>query len=184
MKVYLFSINEATEELSKWSFERLGHQVILIKDIDTSFKEKYEQFLKLAKDEWVLRSDADVIALRNLNDFIDDGKDWKETIEPIFWFQPRYFCFQRYEALGGGIQLMNKEIIKKAKIVGIKDESRPETALWRDPLIHPHTKSFSKVCAIHGMGQTEEHLKRTMEAKKARGVEVDEELISKVKDLR
>ena len=197
MKVYLFSINEATEELSKWSFQRLGHEVIVIKDINTSFKEKYEQFLEMAKDEWVLRSDADVIALRKLNDFVDlakgsyqvvEGQNYfrrrSPKLEEPLWFQPLYFCFQRYEALGGGIQLMNKEIIEKTKKIGIKEESRPETALWREPEIQPHTETIPMVCAIHGMGQTEEHLKRTMEAKRARGVEFDEELIEKVKDLR
>ena len=59
MKAYLFSKGETTTELAKWSLERLGFEVVLIYDTNTTFFDKYKIFLEKAvnsKDEIVIRA--------------------------------------------------------------------------------------------------------------------------------
>ena len=138
MKAYLFSKGETTTELAKWSLERLGFEVVLIYDTNTTFFDKYKIFLEKAvnsKDEIVIRADADVIVHKNFKDLLDDFiEQYKEMDnEAIWWACGRAFCFLKMETIDTAPQIIARPALLSAlaNLDRFKNESRPETELTR-----------------------------------------------------
>lgn len=198
IKAYLFSIGESTTELSKWSLERLGFEVVLLQDPKTTLAEKYEEFIANHEgDEWVVRMDADVIVnkhfereVKMITNFYKEQEDMKD----IWWWQFRTFCMLKQEVINSTPQLMRREFFDYAFKKGyhkncFREELRPETALFRDPVVNPHTQTRrmleGQVAGIHGYRQKPEDFKRVMEMKKARRQlgEWDLELTQRINEL-
>ena len=186
MKAYLFSIGETTEDLAKWSMERLGFEVVLIKDKNTKFYEKYQEFLRLAKgEEWVVRYDADMVITKNF-------KQIAESYIKIYngdkqWFQFYLFCFLRYERVNG-VHLIGKKVIDEGQKYldnFFKEYSRPETEFFRTPEVNPLTLTVNETVGIHGLKQNQKDIDRVIEQKKERGQfkHWDLELIQKINEM-
>lgn len=174
IKAYLFSVGEKTTELSKWSLERLGFEVILIQDPKTTLSQKYSQFIKMhVGDEWVVRCDADIIVNRHFKTEVE--RIIKLPQGDFWWWQFRVFCFLKQEVIGNTPMLMRREVFDYAKAKGydkvmFANELRPETALFRDHIINPHTITMpeGQVVGMHGWGQSKEDIMRVMEMKNKR----------------
>lgn len=189
MKAYLFSIGESTTELAKWSLERLGHEVIMLDDPKTSFYEKYREFLNRAlndKDNWVIRTDADVIVNKRLNNMISYAQ---QNLSGYWWVASKLFCFLRMDIADGAPNVINKKALKAAasRIHEFSKELRPETALTRIPEFMSPRRFLATdyFCGIHGYKQSPEDIGRVLQMKAARNQlkDWDNELIEKLNSL-
>ncbi len=169
MKAYLFSIGESTTDLAQWSLQRQGFEVVLLHDPATTFAEKYRQFLELSRrEQWVVRSDADVVVLRRYSVSIQPFVS--RPVKDTWWYQYQLFCFLRLDVVNGCPQLIHR----KALDVGLRmrfapKETRPETAFFRSPELLGHTLTVCDVVGIHGYCQQEKDVQRVVEQKKQRG---------------
>lgn len=192
MKAYLFSIGESTTGLSLWSLQRLGFDVILFQDPKTTLSQKYEQFLDMAyrtKDEWVIRTDADIVHLKNFKNAVEGALKKLEGLEKKRWFAFNCFCFLKMDLIRGTPMLMHREIIEagqKYKSNFFRKYSRPETEFWRQPEIVDKTFVFSDLVGLHGYKQREEDIARVYQQKMDRSQlhQWDLELISRLEELK
>lgn len=203
IKAYLFSIGESTTELSKWAMERLGFKVVVLYDPKTTLSQKYEQFLKLAHEdntEWVIRLDADVIVNKHfLNEVkmithFGGGKQAEEKKDKVLWWQFPTYCMLKQKMNHGSPMLMHKDIIaygyKEHKKYFFRDESRPETAFWRETQINLHTETRKLAegvyVGIHGYQQYPQDIARVLLQKHHRRqghIYDDEELIKRISEF-
>ena len=186
MKVYLFSIGEPTTEVAKWAWERLGHEVILLQDPKTSFYQKYLEFLNIAKhDEKLIRTDADVIPLKRVNELVEHFKNQKD----LWWMTGKAFCYIRNDIIDGGINLMDDHIVKLGlqHFHEFKKDTRPETRLSRVPELMTPRRFMAQTVFIglHGYKQKDEDIARVMKVKAERKQlkDWDLELIEKMNEI-
>lgn len=199
IKAYLFSVGESTTELSQWALERLGFEVVLLYDPKTTLAEKYEEFIANHEgDEWVVRCDADIIVnhhfLHEVKMITQFGGGSETEGKDVWWWQFRTFCMLKQEVINGTPMLMKREVFdlafkKKYHENCFRQETRPETALYRDPDINPHTQTRKmlecQVAGIHGYRQRAEDFERVMDMKKRRNQlhEWDLELTRRINEL-
>lgn len=186
MKAYLFSVGESTTDLARWSLERLGHEVIMLGDPNTSFHQKYMEFLARAldaKDKWCIRADADMIMGRGLNKMISYAE---QQLAGLWWLNGKSFCFHRMELIESTPSVIHLKGIKAAamRVLSVKQELRPETALTRIPEFY-NPRRFAATdyfLGIHGYKQHEGDIARVMNMKAQRDQlkEWDLEMIEKL----
>ncbi len=193
IKAYLFSIGESTTEISKWSLERLGFEVVLIEDPKTSFSEKYEQFLKMAKEDggWVVRTDADIVHNKHFGREIDTIRKEIPHSQIIWWQFPLYCCL-RHEIIRGAPMFMSPKVIRfgqKFKNDFFRKANRPETKFYRQKEINQYCavremESY-QVAGLHGYAQNEEDVQRVLVQKNKRNQlqDWDLKIIERLKNL-
>lgn len=184
MRAYVFSIGESTTSLCCNLLREMGFEIILLNDKETSLWDKLKAFYEDAiasGEEEFLRVDADIIPNKDTLRFIDVpfsrklqwkcamGWDWyKNCVTPI------------------SIHHMSIDAIKTAydHIEEAKEESRPETYLWRLPEFERPRSCWNLelYCGLHGYGQQSER-ERIIKLKKERGQEYDWKLIDAMEAL-
>lgn len=180
MKAYVFSIGEKTTDLCCELMKDYGFEVILLKDKNTTLWDKlkyfYEQALK-TNDEYFVRIDADIIPNSNIKTLTN------EKISP--WVCSTGYDWYKQDRGAISIHLMHRFMIYGCLyyINEAEQEVRPETYLWRKPLINQFTyieNSYS--CGIHGYGQADQR-ERIKKLKKSRDQKYDWSLIEKIEQL-
>lgn len=166
MKAYLFSIGESTADVAKWSLERHGLDVVVLHDPDTSFWEKYAQFVEMAKDEpWVVRWDADVIAKREFGAFLNACI----TQDDYWWLCGMGYCHLKHNIVPVSGQVMNAEALEVCRmhINEVSGFSRPETQLTRVPELYNPRRFMCKqdFIGIHAYKQRESDNERVIAQK-------------------
>jgi hypothetical protein len=191
MEVYLFSKGESTTDVAKWSFERQGFKVNLLLDEDTTFSQKYEEFLNLAKGkEWVIRSDADIIVNRNFRKFAEAAlaKKWPN----IWWWRSRTFCFHQWDTIIGTPKILKKEAIdvgQRFKDNFFRNEMKPETAFQNQKEFIGRFNNWLhqdfNIVGFHGYRQYDSDIARVLDQKRERGQieEWDSRLIKRIENF-
>lgn len=186
MKAFLFSKGETTTDIAKWALARQGFEVVLLYDPKTTFYEKYIDFLNRAKNEdWVVRSDADVIVNKNLPEFVK----LVQSMEHLWWGHGMTYCHLRHALVYGPPSVMNSKAIQVglAHFHEYRKESRPETAFSRaQELLSPRRfQSFDFFNGVHGYKQSDEDIARVMNQKAMRNQikDWDMELIERMEEL-
>ncbi len=176
MKVYLFSKGETTTALAQWSLERLGFEVILIRDDNTKFYDKYVLFLEQAVesgDKIVIRADADVIVHKNFKGLVKKFIDqYADNEKRFWWICGKAFCFLKMEIIDGAPQIISREALlaSMANIHRFKDADRPETELTRlaDFYAPRRFVALDDFSGVHGFKQSKEDIERVIAMKKRR----------------
>lgn len=171
----MFSIGEPTTEIAKWAVERQGFEVVLYQDKTTlwaKLKRMLEEF-----DEDILRVDADVIC----NDRIKYLKPGGKTV----WTQSHCYDWYKQNVIPCSVGVITAEAMNTCRtlIDEYKNDSRPETRLWRlDPFHSPRIcRVLPTVVGVHGYKQTD--LARIKAQKAERGQAYDWELYEAVSKL-
>lgn len=182
MKAFVFSIGEKTTELCCELMKEYGYDVILFQD-NTSLWEKLKRFYTEAlesDDKTFIRIDADIIPNRNVNELV--AKHHKEVLA---WSCAVGWDWYKQDRGAISIHVMDRKIIEEClkNIDKAKDESRPETFLWRLPTVNQYTRiDESKSFGLHGYGQLD-HRERIKELKHVRNQKYDWELLDRIEKL-
>lgn len=179
MRAYVTSIGEATTSLSVWSLERLGFEVILIEDAQTTLWDKLLQIFKGADDDF-LRVDADVIVNRNILDMVKYEND-------LVWTQALTYDWHKQDITHGGIQFIRKEAIQSVRnhIYEAKWRDRPESYLYRLREFHQPRVcgTFEKVCGLNGYGQDDVERVKQVKLRRMQYDNYDFELSERISQL-
>lgn len=178
MKAYVFSIGERTTELCCELMREYGFEVILYQD-QTSLWEKLKRFYTDAlatNDQDFVRIDADIIPNRNVVRLASQSTGWT-CASGYDWYK------QDRGAIS--VHVMSRAVIEEClkHIEEAMNKVRPETHLWRHPLINPDTRveeSFS--CGIHGYGQGDQR-ERIKSLKASRNQDYDWPLVERIEAL-
>lgn len=177
MKAYVSSIGESTTEICKWSLERNGFEVVLLRD-KSSLAQKLKRTYELAEDDF-LRVDADVIPNRHLTpQFVSSLKDY-------WWYQFQVFDIYKLDVGNGGIQFIRKECLPalRTHINKFMGFDRPETQAYRLPEFNNPRRcvTYNKIMGLHGFAQ--EDIERVKKQKAIRNQSYDWELYERVEAL-
>lgn len=149
MRAYVTSIGEPTTDLCKWSLERMGFDVVVVKN-DSSLADKLATIFRVEDDDFI-RVDADVVPNRNVLELINMSEAW--------WYQTQSFDWFAQDVRYGGVQFIRKEAIPiiREHLDDIADLERPESYLYRLDEFHNPRRcvSWDKVCGVHGYAQTD-----------------------------
>lgn len=177
MKAFITSIDEPTTELCKWSLERNGFDVVVIKDNRTLAEKLKDIYFQVEED--FIRVDADVIPnsvlkVQNLNSDID-----------IWWQQFKTYDWYKQDLTNGGIQYIKRQAIHylRKNIDDHLEQDRPESQMYRLPEFHNPRRCITsnKVMGVHGYAQ--ENIKRVKETKDRRKQLYDWELYERIIEL-
>jgi len=164
MKAYVTSIGETTTDLSVWSLERLGLEVELVRDKQTTLWEKLRYIFSKENDDFI-RVDADVIVNKNVLELTQQTDLW--------WYQAYTYDWFKQDITHGGVQFIRKECLDIVRhgIPDAKDQERPESYLYRLPELHNPRRcgTFEKVCGLNGYGQSDDDWQRVAATKRRRG---------------
>ncbi len=143
------SIGEQTTDLCVWSLKRLNFKPEVLNDPDTTLWQKLEMIYYYAKDEDILRVDADVVVNKNILEMVKQDKLW--------WYQALCYGWFNQDVIHGGVQFIRKQSLPAIRyhLQEARKLERPESYLSRLPEFHnPRVfGTFEKVCGIHGYGQ-------------------------------
>lgn len=187
IKAYVFSIGEKTTDLCCELMKEYGFEVVLYQD-QTSLWDKLKRFYTEALatgDEEVVRIDADVIPNKNVLKMVE----WAKEDEWGRWTCAMGWDWYKQEIGAISIHVMHHSVIEEClnKIESAKNESRPETHLWRLKEVTAFTELYNGegeeiYCGLHGYGQRE-HRKRIKDLKYNRGQDYDWDLIDRIEAL-
>lgn len=162
MKAFVTSIGETTTDLCVWSLERLGFEVTLFRNPDTSLWQKLHRIYEVAQDDFI-RVDADVVVNKNVLEMLEQKDLW--------WYQSLTFGWFKQDVIHGGVQLIRKPALEHLRSYSLmaQHQERPETYLSRiDPFFNPRRfGTFEKICGIHGFKQND--VQRVKDTKERRG---------------
>ncbi len=170
------SIGEPTTDLCKWSLERSGFKVLVLKDPSTSLWAKLKWIYENT-DEDFLRVDADVVPNRTLNpEYLKKQgytcncpQDKIASSSKPWWIQFSCYDWFKQDVMYGGIQFIRKEALPalRAHVDEFEKAYRPETYLYR---LEEFTKPLRRcvavdvVAGLHGFAQNDiERVKATKE---------------------
>lgn len=181
MLAVITSTGERTTQLCKWSLERNGFQVMLIKD-DTSLAEKLDYIYTITEEDFV-RIDADIIP----NSILTEAAVRSSCPEDIWWVQYQIYDWFQQDTAWGGVQYIRKEALPALRnnIKTFYEAERPESQMYRlDEFHNPRRcKGFPAVMGLHGYGQTIEDIERAKQTKARRKQEYDWQLFERVERL-
>lgn len=178
MKAFVFSIGEKTTDLCCELMELYGFEVILYND-GTTLWDKLKRFYTEAlesDEQQFLRIDADIIPNSNVKKLAEMATGWTCAVGYDWYKQDRSSI---------SIHIMDKQTIRECleHIEEAKNRIRPETYLWRLPMVNPRTKHLDWFsCGLHGYGQVE-HRGRIKQLKHLREQNYDWDLIEKIENL-
>lgn len=184
MKAYLTTIGEPTTEVSAWSLERNGFEVVRVVG-GGLLADKLKTVYELAEDDF-MRIDADVVVNQ---DFTPDFVRQEIAAFPdAWWLQFQCFDWLKLNLSYGGVQFIKKEAIPalRSHVDGVHGADRPETALSRiDAFYNPRRfESSQTIIGLHGFALGE-HTDRVLRQKKKRNhfATYDFELAAKLEGL-
>jgi hypothetical protein len=180
MKAYVTSIGEPTTELCKWSLERQGIDVEVVKGSD-SFNAKLEYIYHEADSDF-LRVDADVIVNRNVSQLIE------QCPEDIWWWQSMSFDWWRQDIGYAGVQYIKKQClpILRKHISEVQHLDRPESLMYRLEEFHNprRCESSTIVCGLHGWGQNDLDRVKAIKEKRHQMANYDFELARRLNEFQ
>lgn len=185
MKAYVTSIGEPTTELCKWSLERNGFDVLVIKDSST-LAEKLKYIYQIADDDFI-RVDADVIVNRNCTQENIRRLMRDHQYKHAVWLQFTTFDWLSQDLAHGGVQLITRQALSdlRSHVHEAINKERPESYMYRiDAFQEPRVcLSHYAVMGLHGYGQTD--LQRIKDTKSRRGQydNYDWEIVDKLGEI-
>lgn len=176
MRAYIFSIGEPTTDLVCDLMREYGFDVVLYKD-STSLWSKLKRFYHEAldsPDEEVIRIDADVIPNPNVKNLRSGGG----------WVCARGFDWYKQDVGAVSIHCLSRDVLHlcEAYINEAQSMSRPESHVWRIPIINEKTSLTEAVYGLHGYGQ-QEHRNRIKALKDSRNQTYDWSLVERIENL-
>lgn len=176
MKCFVFSIGEKTTDLCCELMREYGYDVVLFQD-DSSLWYKLKKFYYealISNEQEFIRIDADIIPNRNVLKLENTG-----------WQCASGYDWYKQDKGAISVHLMDRTIIDLCykKIKAAEEMVRPETFLWRQPDINPHTSvEWDFSCGIHGYGQSDQR-ERVKSLKQSRNQEYDWRLVERIEAL-
>lgn len=182
MRAYITSIGEPTTNLSIWSLERQGFDVILLQDAQSSLAEKLKQIYNDTDDDFV-RVDADVYCNKNLQWLV---REYSES--NLAWVQFQTFGWFSQDIIHGGVQLIKAKAlpILRKHINEAMYAERPETQMFRLEEFHnPRicVTDDSAIVGVHGYGQPDLARIRAVKIRRGQDDNYDWELVEKLSQL-
>lgn len=180
MRAFITSIGEPTTELAKWSLERQGLEVEVVKG-DDSFNAKLEYIYHEADDDFI-RMDADVIANQSVSKLVDSCPD------DIWWLQSMSFDWWQQNIGYAGVQYIKKQClpILRQHIGEVQHLDRPESLMYRLPEFHNprRCESSTIVCGLHGWGQNDTDRVEALKRKRKQIDNYDFELARRLNEFQ
>jgi hypothetical protein len=169
MKAYVTSIGEPTTDLCKWSLERNGFEVIMLKD-DSTLWAKLKRIYDIADEDFV-RVDADIIVNRNFTPGNLKTIERIDYLQQAWWIQ--FVAYDWYKQdICHTLSYIKKEALPvlRTNVVRFKDDLRPETQVSRVAELHNPRRMETyadQLMGIHGYGIS--NTKPVMKLKAERG---------------
>lgn len=178
MIAFVTSIGEKTTDLCVEQLKRYGFEVELL-DKEETWLDKYKRFIVLATDD-CLRIDADILVNKNVTLV---GSDIEE--DDYIQAHSYYDLYQNNLSLGGPIFYKKQALDIIRKNLHNLSNFRPETMACRLPELDCRRGRSDLVIGIHGIGQDDAALLRTIHNKTSRGQleNYDFELYKKINKL-
>ena len=173
MKAYIFSIGEPTVKLSQWSLERLGFQVVVIHNPDTSLWAKLKWLYSHEKEDFI-RVDGDIIVNRNILKLEPQDNCWWHCGLGYDWYHQDIGAISVHWVKQQALPYLKTNIDK------FENAERPETELTRiEEFMNPRRfETYNLMCGLHGWNQKD--IDRVEETKNRRGQEYDFELVKAI----
>jgi hypothetical protein len=180
MRAIVFSIGETTTELCKWSLERLGLEVTVMENENTTLWHKLKHLYN-HMDEDIIRVDADIVCNQNVLKLIEEAQASEET----WWLQSTGWDWYHQELAPMSVSYIKKVALPflRSSIEPFRKAERPESQMFRLDEFHNPRRCFVSptITGLHGYGQND--LGRVKDQKRRRKQTYDWELIEKIIQL-
>jgi len=155
--IYITSLDERTKELSRYCFEKLGYNDIVVDNESISFYQKLDKFRKycienLENYDLVIRSDADRLVYKGLDTLVDLTINDKHVLcsEGLY-----YDCLMK-KYRGGTPVIYKKELVDAFKNIVVPNSKKPESdfiSLFTNKRKDASWKTYDVVTNLHDFEQ-------------------------------